>query len=52
MYTDERILTYTSDGKPIWSNWETKYTGSESFDLGDQPAYGNGWEMEWRGDDD
>ena len=52
MYTDERTLTYTTDGQPIWSNWETKHTGSESFDLGDQPAYGNGWEMEWRGDDD
>lgn len=52
MYTDERILTYTSDGKPIWSNWETKYTGSDNFPLGSQPTYGNGWEMEWQGDDD
>lgn len=52
MYTDERILTYTTDGQPIWSNWETKYTGSESFLLGGQPTYGNGWEMEWQGDDD
>ena len=52
MYTDERVLTYTADGQPIWSNWETKYTGSENFDLGSQPTYGNGWEMEWQGDDD
>lgn len=52
MYTDERTLTYTPDGKPVWSNWETKYTGQDNFPLGSQPTYGNGWEMEWRGDDD
>jgi len=52
MYTDERTLTYTVDGQPVWSNWETKYTGSDSFMLGGQPTYGNGWEMEWQGDDD
>lgn len=52
MYTDERTLTYTSDGQPVWSNWETKYTGQDNFPLGSQPTYGNGWEMEWRGDDD
>lgn len=50
MYTDERVLTYTSSGQPIWSNWETVYTGSENFQLGLQPAYGNGWEMEWEDD--
>ena len=52
MYTDERTLTYTTDGQPVWSNWETKYTGSDNFPLGSQPTYGNGWEMEWQGDDD
>ncbi len=52
MYTDERTLTYTTDGQPVWSNWETKYTGSDNFLLGQQPTYGNGWEMEWQGDDD
>lgn len=50
MYTDERTLTYTSSGQPVWSNWETAYTGSENFQLGLQPAYGNGWEMEWEDD--
>ena len=52
MYTDERTLTYTADGQPVWSNWETKYNGMDSFPLGSQPTYGNGWEMEWQGDDD
>ena len=47
MYTYERTLTYDKDNNPVWSNWELKYSGSQTLTLGEQPSYGNGWEMDW-----
>lgn len=47
MYTYERIMTYDQNDNPVWSSWEQKYSGSQTVMLGEQPAYGNGWEMDW-----
>ena len=46
-YTYERILTYTSDHSPLWSSWESAYTGSDDFLFTNLPSTYSGWVMNW-----
>ena len=47
MYTYERTMTYDSDWNPVWSDWSLEHQGSTTLQMGEQPSYGNGWEVEW-----
>ena len=47
MYTYERVLTYNANKSPKWSGWVLAYHGSDNIMLGNQPSYGNGWQIDW-----